>query len=388
MKKRLTIVSLNRVDALTLFGMFLACCSGALALNGQFAFSMSLLFLAMFADAFDGILARKYGLTRHFGRYLDGFVDVFDYLVVPSLFVYMWGFNAWYQSLLLVLFMMSGIVRLSVFNEIGNIDEKDGLSYLGMPVFWSVLGLGGLYVLSWITGKEILFPVIALLLLIFSVMMVLNRPFHKFKNPKMMAMTILGAALLFAITGIVGADTTGLGTHILTALFFILPLVVGGALHMLVVKKDWLGFLTIPVHRAWFGENKTLRGFVVMPLFTVLGAAMFQWIPKAWPMSTDLSHVNWVVLGIVLGLSYVISELPNSYIKRRMGILPGELPEKNRVVFIVMDQADAAIGGALAVFLVYRLPVLTVLTIVVLTPVIALSVKRVLFVLKLKKSYV
>lgn len=387
MKKSLTIVSLNRVDILTLSGMFLSCCSCALALKGQYAFSMSFLFMAMLADAFDGILARKYGLTRDFGRYLDGFVDVFDYLVVPSIFLYMWGFNTWYDGLILVLFMMSGIVRLSVFNEIGNINEGDGLSYLGMPVFWSVLGLGGIYILSWITGKAVLFPLIAILLVLFSAMMVYNRPFYKFKNPKTIFMFVFGCAILFFLQGLVSSFKVDLSIHIHTALFFILPLVVGGSLHMLTVKKDWFPFLKIPVHNAWFGANKTWRGFIMMPLFTILGAFMVRKLPDAWAMSADLKPINWVFMGIVLGLAYAVSELPNSFIKRRMGAEPGELPGNNRLFFMMMDQTDAAIGGTIAVTIIYHLPLATALTIVVLTPMIALGVKRILYILKLKKSY-
>ena len=93
MVKKYFIVRLNRVDYLTVTGIFLASCSGALINGDRFSLALAVLFLAMLVDALDGILARKFHLERDFGRYLDGFVDVFDYLVIPSFFLYRWGFN-------------------------------------------------------------------------------------------------------------------------------------------------------------------------------------------------------------------------------------------------------------------------------------------------------
>ncbi|MEM6406134.1 MAG: CDP-alcohol phosphatidyltransferase family protein, partial [Pseudomonadota bacterium] len=132
------IISLNRVDCLTLSGVIFA--FGALILISakQFSFALACLFSAMLVDALDGIWARKRKVTRAFGRYLDGFVDQLDYLLVPSVFLYFWGFDHFFYIIILLLFIMSGIVRLSVFNEIGNITQCGKSSYLGMPVFWSL----------------------------------------------------------------------------------------------------------------------------------------------------------------------------------------------------------------------------------------------------------
>jgi CDP-diacylglycerol--serine O-phosphatidyltransferase len=403
MGKGMFIVKLNPVDGLTLAGMFIACCSGILAINGQFDYAMGMLFFAMLADAFDGILARKMGTTRDFGRYLDGFVDVFDYLVAPSLFLYVWGFDSWYYSLCLVVFMMSGIVRLSVFNEVGNIEDDGELSYLGMPVFWSVLFLGFIYVLSWLTGKAILFPVIAVFLITFSVLMVYNKSFYKFKNPKTIFMVVSGTALVFFIKGFINGlvlsagvsgssgflNLTGatLANHMLTALCFMLPVIVGGSLHMAAVSKDILPCLKIPVNAKLFGANKTLRGFILMPLFTVFGVSVFQKLPALWDITGNLADYNSVLAGTILGLSYVIAELPNSYLKRKMGAKPGETPEKNRLLFIFLDQMDSAMGGAIVMVLFFHTPVTTALVMLAMSPCLALGVKRILYLLKLKESY-
>ena len=128
------IIRLNWVDLITLSGVFTASLAVIAALNQAIYLCASLLFLAMLGDALDGLLARKYKLERNFGRYLDGFMDVLIYLVAPCLALYLHGFNGWWAICLWPV-LLSGCVRLAVFNDIGNIQESNGLVYLGMPVF-------------------------------------------------------------------------------------------------------------------------------------------------------------------------------------------------------------------------------------------------------------
>lgn len=198
------IVKLNRVDCLTLSGVIAAALSAGLALKGEFAYSLSLMFVAMLADALDGIWARKRGIERAFGRYLDGFVDELDYLLLPSLFFYLLGFNDWYYVLILLAFVMSGMVRLAVFNELGNIKEEGSLGYLGMPVFWSAFIAGGTYILSWVLPTAVLFPLLAIVLLGMTVMMVYRAPFFKFSSIWQILLLVLGGAGLFALAGFFG----------------------------------------------------------------------------------------------------------------------------------------------------------------------------------------
>src|SRR5215472_3366443 len=122
------------------------------------------------------------------------------------------------------------------------------------------------------------------------------------------------------------------------ALILCVPLIISGGAHMAVVKLDILTPLKIPIHRRWFGANKTWRGVLVMPLAAALGvrlALMF------WP--DEFGGWNFFLLGLLLGLAYVLAELPNSFIKRRIGIEPGKRPPRNAAWFALADQADSAI---------------------------------------------
>ena len=192
------IIKLNRVDIVTLSSVITSCLSVGAALNGYLYLGTALLYLAMLADAMDGILARKYGLERDFGRYLDGFMDVLIYLVSPSIIFYLSGFDGLY-SVLLMLLIAFGCIRLSVFNEVGNIKESDGLSYLGMPVFWSVFILGIYVLLKPVTPEPVLHSLLAVTLGAFSIAMVVNRPFFKFKSLNQILSLTIGGTILFSI---------------------------------------------------------------------------------------------------------------------------------------------------------------------------------------------
>jgi phosphatidylserine synthase len=106
------IIKLNRVDLITLSSVLTTFVAMMNAIEGHVYFAMALLFLAMTADALDGLLARKWGLEREFGRYLDGFMDVLIYLVVPSIIMLQWQFGG-YWSIFILLMIASGCSQSS-----------------------------------------------------------------------------------------------------------------------------------------------------------------------------------------------------------------------------------------------------------------------------------
>lgn len=122
-----------------------------------------------------------------------------------------------------------------------------------------------------------------------------------------------------------------------------LPLIVGGILHMLVVRFDVLAPLKIPLHRWAFGANKTWRGILLMPLLTIPGAWFAKLLDASWHTEL-LTELSWIGLGPALGLAYVLSELPNSFLKRRLGVKPGETSDRHPFFFSFLDQTDSAFG--------------------------------------------
>lgn len=150
--------------------------------------------------------------------------------------------------------------------------------------------------------------------------------------------------------------------RLLETLYLILPLLVAGAVHAPVIKKNLLSGLARPLDYGWsfrgarvFGENKTWRGVLLMSTvatIVVLGQyLLFPYEPFRSLSIVDYSETSWLALGLALGLSYSLSELPNSFVKRRFGIRPGGVSRSRAAVQYVVDQADSAVGGTLALAL-------------------------------------
>lgn len=170
-----------------------------------------------------------------------------------------------------------------------------------------------------------------------------------------------------------------------TAFYLQIPIVIGGVLHMLAVTQNWLPALKKPVHEKWFGANKTWRGFVLMPLLTALGA-LCLWPVELLMGEKALFNDTLLLAGFIAGLGYTLAELPNSLLKRHLGIAPGETPARYRQLFILTDQIDSGIGVAIAYSIYPGFSWAACLAYAVTFPATALLVKRLLYLCQLKKS--
>jgi hypothetical protein len=96
-------------------------------------------------------------------------------------------------------------------------------------------------------------------------------------------------------------------------------------LHAPVLALDLVPAARRPLSRRLFGANKTWRGAVVMqtgPLLATLG--LFRSRAYRERLPAPLAAANPVTVGALLGLSVWAGELPNSFVKRRIGIPPGQ----------------------------------------------------------------
>ncbi|HBE9180761.1 TPA: CDP-alcohol phosphatidyltransferase family protein [Serratia fonticola] len=198
MNKSPFLIRLNSADCITLVGLIFSAVAMGCALHKQLLLSVAWLFLAMLVDALDGIWARHNKLVRAFGRYLDGFMDQLIYLISPAVVFYLSGFDG-YWSLFLLLMMACGSIRLSVFNDVGNIEGNRGLSYPGMPVFWSLFILGAYLLLRLVLPPLPGYLLLSVALLMFSIAMLWRRPFYKFKHLSIIILITLSGAFSFVL---------------------------------------------------------------------------------------------------------------------------------------------------------------------------------------------
>lgn len=150
----------------------------------------------------------------------------------------------------------------------------------------------------------------------------------------------------------------------------LLPLVITNVAHMILVKRNGWSVLVKPINAQAFGNNKTWRGLVFISFVNAIVFCLINWpggilLSQLGPhycdaLKPDLNSLHgWEYIalkfsiGWVYGLAYVLFELPNSWLKRRMGIPAGGSPNRFKGVFTLLDKTDSALGVSL-VFCVLR----------------------------------
>lgn len=150
------------------------------------------------------------------------------------------------------------------------------------------------------------------------------------------------------------------------------PVIIAGVLNMIWCKSKVMKWAKVPMdfgktlsdNKRIFGDNKTWKGFFGYILLNTICALLWGAVcSKAGIEELNFFYVNNkntflfnLLIGILLGLGYALFELPNSFLKRRLGITPGKtISGAWRAFFIVLDQADSIFGCALVVWLFYDL---------------------------------
>jgi CDP-archaeol synthase len=157
-------------------------------------------------------------------------------------------------------------------------------------------------------------------------------------------------------------------------LYLALPVMAAAAAHIVVLRFDLLRGLKLPLDLGLapcgcrlFGDNKTWRGAAVMVVGSAAAMAVQQRLRAPALELFDYGTVNAWLCGALLGLGFVLGELPNSFLKRRCGVAPGEQAEGSSYwLFTALDQADSVLGGLLALALVWSPPQSVVLAALVL----------------------
>jgi hypothetical protein len=173
------------------------------------------------------------------------------------------------------------------------------------------------------------------------------------------------------------------------ALFLVLPLVVAGVGHLFVVRYDLLPALKIPVHKRLFGANKTLRGFVLMPILACIGLFFTVFLENHlfnFESHSVLQQAPPLPLGLSLGFAYVLFELPNSYLKRRLGIPPGKVLLRYRWLTYISDHVDSLIGCLIIYAFWVDISPVTALFVLIAAPLIHTFVNLVLYALGIRRE--
>ncbi len=142
-------------------------------------------------------------------------------------------------------------------------------------------------------------------------------------------------------------------------------MIIAGVLNMIFVKLPICKALKKPMDcgkclhdgKRLFGENKTWKGFFGMIILGGGSQVLWGAVCSAFPILEAQNqliavHGNSFSLnlniGLFFGFAYAIFELPNSFIKRRLGIMSGKTDKGFKgALFYVVDQIDSLLGVVL-----------------------------------------
>lgn len=183
-------------------------------------------------------------------------------------------------------------------------------------------------------------------------------------------------------------------------LFLGSPILLVAVFQGLCMKYDWFGWLERPLDlglsfrgKRVFGDHKTWRGAAISILFCMFGSMIQMGLQRAEVIPPWLPLLDYTVLGplagLLLGIGMTFGELPNSFLKRQLGIEPGAKGKKVRgLIFFIFDQVDLTIGIWIFLFLLIRPPLLLVAYSLILTFILHVSISTVGYCLGMRKTIV
>lgn len=159
-------------------------------------------------------------------------------------------------------------------------------------------------------------------------------------------------------------------------------MILANSFHMLLVKKNVLPAFNHPISQRLFGQNKTYRGFILLPILSGLIILLESLIfgPFFCSYGTDF------IFGLGLGTVYLLAELPNSFVKRRLHIPNGGHSEKYKVLQIIIDRADSLIGIFIYYYFVVSISILDSFILFLSAMIVSFFTSLLLNLLKIKRS--
>ncbi|MGN0621387.1 MAG: CDP-archaeol synthase [Porcipelethomonas sp.] len=183
----------------------------------------------------------------------------------------------------------------------------------------------------------------------------------------------------------------------------LMPCILAGVLNMLWCKTSLCRRIAKPMDRGKvmrdgrriFGDNKTWAGFFGMIVCGAFSQALWGLVCLVPYMQSrnyiyiynDNTLLFNVALGALTGFAYVVSELPNSFVKRRLSIPSGKTVSGIMgKMFFMIDQTDSLIGVMIVISLFYPMPLWQYMLYICLGAFTHVAVNAVLYSLKIRKN--
>jgi CDP-2,3-bis-(O-geranylgeranyl)-sn-glycerol synthase len=172
---------------------------------------------------------------------------------------------------------------------------------------------------------------------------------------------------------------------ILKCFYLMLPAYFANMAPVIMRKISFLGypvdFNRNLIGKPVFGRHKTFRGLFFGILFAVVIAYM-QFLLSGMGFFSGISlldYSRWAFIGFLMGFGALLGDLAKSFIKRRIGIKPGNK-------FIPFDQTDFVAGSLIFTMMFFDLGWEVFVTSLILSFVLHIIVNHVAFWLKIRNE--
>jgi hypothetical protein len=155
----------------------------------------------------------------------------------------------------------------------------------------------------------------------------------------------------------------------LNLLWLALALFIAGVIEAFLWKTSFFQLLNQPIQVDLFGANKKWRALISLPLAMAISVYLLHFVEISLPSlpreAILFSNFNLLEFGLLVGFVFNLSELPNSFIKRRLNIPPGDESSK---LFYFVDHMDSTYGVLILWYLYFHFPLHFIITGLIITP--------------------
>lgn len=184
----------------------------------------------------------------------------------------------------------------------------------------------------------------------------------------------------------------------------LMSVIIAGAANMVFTKSEFYKKYAVPIDRGKvfhdgkriFGENKTWAGFWGMVFFGAVFQLIWGIICSLFKPLEDISElyiffpntpVYNLISGAFFGFAYVLFELSNSFIKRRLNIASGKTGKGLLgVIFFIVDQIDSLLGVVLVLKILCGISAAKYWLYILLGAFTHITVNLILYILKIRKN--
>ena len=181
------------------------------------------------------------------------------------------------------------------------------------------------------------------------------------------------------------------------------PLILGGIFNMLFTKTKFYNQYKYPIdcNKNWkdgkriFGDNKTIIGFISMIVFCIITQVIWGYGCEIMGITGrnqlyliyENSYILNAIVGFLFGFTYMLFELPNSFIKRRLGIIPGKTDKGLKgLMFFIIDQIDSLIGVFLVLMLFNGMSIWDYFCYLLVGAITHITINLILFWLRIRRN--